>query len=252
MTWGLLLFPAIAGFWFITHFNFTRYTTARQSGYHVLFQSAAYGTALYFGTARLTEICRTQCGTPGPLGTSWLSNPGWLTELILLIDKLPQNPLETEYVLTLALAVILPIILNVVYQSRSGVERAVNNTGEHIEILIINSSKNVTPIEVTLDNRRIYIGIALHSGVGKSPDSDAVIFPYYSGHRDEKTLELVRDTIYTHVLSEHVRQDNLKGAERFRIAIPMSRIVSARPFEQEIFNQFMQMRQIKGNDIPES
>ena len=233
MHWGLLLFPVIGGYWLITHWNFSRYTAARQSGYHVLLRSGAYGIALYFAADRLAEICRCEC---------WVSWLGWVSDLIRFLDDYSPEPLATESVLTLILALVSPFVLNLVFRSEGGVRRAVNDSGEHIELLILNSTKFATPIEVTLDNRRVYIGVAVRSGVGKSPDADAAIFPYYSGYRDEKTLELMRDTIYTQVVSQHIRGRLIEELERFRVVIPMSRIVSARPFEQAVFDDFLRAR----------
>ena len=46
-TLGLLLLPAVGGYWFLTHFNYTRFQSVRDSGYHVLFRSAVVGIVLY-------------------------------------------------------------------------------------------------------------------------------------------------------------------------------------------------------------
>ena len=235
MHWGLLLFPVIGGYWFITHWNFSRYTASRQSGYHVLLRSGAYGIALYFAADRLADACRCEC---------WVSWLGWISGLIRFLDEHSPDPLTTESALILILAFVSPYALNLFFRSQGGLRRAVNDSGEHLELLILNSSRFATPIEVTLDNRRVYIGVAVRSGVGKSPDADAAIFPYYSGYRDEKTLELMRDTIYTQVVSQHIRGRPIEEQEldRFRVVIPMSRIVSARPFEQNVFDDFLRAR----------
>ena len=44
---GLLLIPTLAGYWFLTHSNFTRFKVIRESGYHILFKSAIYGLLLF-------------------------------------------------------------------------------------------------------------------------------------------------------------------------------------------------------------
>ena len=36
MTLALLLLPAVGGYWFVTHWNLTRFQAVRDSGYHVL------------------------------------------------------------------------------------------------------------------------------------------------------------------------------------------------------------------------
>ena len=63
----------------------------------------------------------------------------------------------------------------------------------------------------------------------------------------KKTLELMRDTIYTQIVSQHIRGNSIEEQEhgeleRFRVVIPMSRIVSARPFEQAVFDDFLRAR----------
>ena len=245
MNWGLLLFPAVGGYWLLTHWHFTRYQVSRQSGYHVLFRSAAYGLALYFGADRLVVLCRDEC---------WV---GILSELIQFLDKHSPDPLTTESALTILMALVLPHILNLFYSPARGVRRAVRDAGEDVELLILDSLHNGTLIEVTLENRKVYIGMAARSGVGNSPDADAAIVPQLSGYRDEKTLELQIDTAYTTVISRHIQEEGEPDAqadsdgskeelERFRVVIPMSRIVSARPFEQAVFDDFFATRGNRG------
>ena len=91
--------------------------------------------------------------------------------------------------------------------------------------------------------------MAARSGVGNRSDADAAIVPQFSGYRDEKTLELRIDTAYAPVISWYIQEEGDSDAhadsdgsreelERFRVVIPMSRIVSARPFEQAVFDDF--------------
>ena len=52
---GLLLVPALAGYLFLNWFNATRYSLPRETGYHVVFQSAIAGVLLFF-IARLFVV----------------------------------------------------------------------------------------------------------------------------------------------------------------------------------------------------
>ena len=52
---GLLLVPALAGYLFLNWFNATRYSLPRETGYHVVFQSAIAGVVL-FVIARLLVV----------------------------------------------------------------------------------------------------------------------------------------------------------------------------------------------------
>ena len=47
MNFGLLLLPAVGGYWFVTHFNLTRFQAIRDSGYHILFRSVLVGIFWY-------------------------------------------------------------------------------------------------------------------------------------------------------------------------------------------------------------
>ena len=52
---GLLLVPALAGYLFLNSFNGTRYSLPRETGYHVVFQSAIAGVLLFL-LARLVVV----------------------------------------------------------------------------------------------------------------------------------------------------------------------------------------------------
>ena len=57
---GLFLVPTVGGYWFLTHFNYTRYRVFRDSGYHTLFSSAFVG-ALLFALAHLIILLLNHC-----------------------------------------------------------------------------------------------------------------------------------------------------------------------------------------------
>ena len=47
MSLALLVLPAVGGYWFVTHFNFTRFQAVREPGYHILFRSVLFGILWY-------------------------------------------------------------------------------------------------------------------------------------------------------------------------------------------------------------
>ena len=221
-TVGLLLLPAVGGYWFLTHFNYTRFQSVRDSGYHVLFRSAVVGIVLY-------------CIATG-IAVAWRKE--WSSAGINYLDEYSPDPFTTEVILSLALAVALPILFNFVYRSTLGVKRAARNTGEHIELVIIESIEYSQPIELSLKNRKVYIGWAVDSGVGSSPDADVAVVPMYSGYRDENTLDLHLTIDYEAVLIGHSAEGEPLIPEDFRVVLPMSKIVSARLFDEEVYDNF--------------
>ena len=218
----ILLLPAVGGYWFLTHFNFTRFQAVRESGYHVLFRSAVVGIVLYLtaeGIAKTWRAC-------------------WPTTIIDSLDKHSPEPFTTEVMLSLALALILPYLLNVMYPRRKGAKRAASNAGEHIELLIIESIEGKTPIEITLRNRKVYIGLAGDTGVGGNPDGDVAIVPMFSGYRDENTQYLEITLDYFPVIDMYLEEKPSLTEEDFRVVLPMSEIVSARLFYEDVYDQF--------------
>ena len=221
MVLGLLLVPAIGGYWFLTHFNYTRFQTVRDSGYHLLFRSALWG-GLFYCAARGITIA-VDAGAPR-ITDFW--------------DERFPEPYVREVVVSLFLAFLLPYVFNWFYGSDKGAKKVARDGGDHIELLIAESIEDQKFVELSLRSRKSYIGLALESGVGISGQADVSLIPILSGYRDKDTqnLEIVID--YLPVIGEYIR-DEFDGAEEdFRIVIPLAEVVSARLFDPELYGRF--------------
>lgn len=181
------------------------------------------GIALYLVSEGIVVIWRTCC-PPG---------------IIDLLDKRSPDPFTTEVILSLILALVLPFLFNVVYRSRRGAKRAARNAGEHIELLIIESIEEKVPVEITLRNREIYIGLAGDTGIGGSHDADVAVVPMFSGYRDEDTLDLVVTLDYFPVIDMYLEEDPSRTKEDFRVVLPMNEIVSARLFDEDVYDHIL-------------
>ncbi len=230
MTLSLLLLPAVGGYWFLSHCNYTRFRVVRDSGYHVLFRSAVAGIVLYFIARAITLF----------LEARWLYLPG------LWNSHFPA-PFSLEVMLSLLLALFLPMLFNVLYSEERGAEKTARDFGDHTELLIAESIKGQVPVEISLRNRKVYIGLAIESGIGASADSDIKVIPIYSGYRDEETLDLHIVTDYLPIIWEYAEEneDGEAGgdgeswsSEEFRVVIPLTEIVSARLFDEEVYDRF--------------
>ena len=120
--------------------------------------------------------------------------------------------------------------------------RAARNTGEHVELVIIESIEYSVPMELSLRNRKVYVGWAVDSGVGSSPDADVALVPMYSGYRDEDTLDLRLTIDYQAVLEGHLEDNDALMPEDFRVVIPMSEVISVRLFDEEVYDDFSRGR----------
>ena len=243
MTLSLLLLPAVGGYWFLTHWNYTRYQAIRESGYRLLFRSAVAGIFLSFISRTITLLLEGRCTLFSRVWESYLREP-------FALEALFQEPFTVEVLLSLVLAVLLPFVFNAFYDDHKGAERAAVEAGDHIELLIQESIDDQVPVEVTLRNRKIYIGLGLESGIGTSSESDIALIPMYSGYRDEETLTLHIEIDYLSVIWEFLEYDEGPGSnedtdswssEEFRVVIPVTEVVSARLFDEELYDEFAEM-----------
>ena len=224
MNAALLLLPAAAGgYWLLSRSNITRYRLARLSGYHLLFASTVCGSVLYGFAHALLLLFSSYYPA---IVNSWAEgSPQLLTNTVQI---------------SLFLAVLSPPILNRVFPEDLWAAKAAFASGDLIELALEDAASRPSLVEVSLRNRKCYIGLPLDSGIGSTPDSDVSLIPVYSGYRDEATLELVLTRDYRPVVTTHTFPNTLLTPEDFRVIFPMSEIVSVRPFDSEVFDTFQE------------
>ena len=226
MALSLLLLPAIGGFWFLTHWNLTRYQIARDSGYQILLKSALVGAFLYILSIPATE--GLEIALP--------------TTLVIWSDHVP-DPYTSEVAISIVLAILAPPVLNLKYTKRRGGRRAAIDNGDQIGLLIDLCMEQVKLVEVSLRNRKSYVGFAFESGIGRGPDPDIILIPTLSGYRDRYTHKLNITVDYSQTIREYIneRPGSLSN-EDLHVVIPASEIVSARRFIPEIYDKFQDAR----------
>ena len=214
-----IIFNILPGYWILTRLNVTKYNALRDSGYHILFKSTIVGGILYF--------------------------------FLLLIVK-PNFPLVPPEVFSIKLSVeeivlifssvvafFIPLIGNIFYNDDKATKRAAKLNSDVIELLIIESLENQTPVELSLSNDKCYVGYVLNTQASRQRESDIALVPIASGYRDKESRELVLTTNYTSVIANFItkKPDSHKFVD-FRIVIRMSEILSARFFDLEIYEYF--------------
>ena len=155
--------------------------------------------------------------------------------------------LAFEVVLSFVLAGLLPVGLNRLYSSGRAAIKEARENGNHIELLIAESVRNQKLVEISLRSRKSYIGYPLASGVGHSLYADVVLVPIWSGYRDRYTQKVNILVEYNQIVENFLQEDPNLQKRDFRIAIPMSEIVSARLFIPEVYDRF----QFANKSIPE-
>lgn len=223
---GLLFIPTLGGYWFLTKLYYTRYSTLRDSGYHVLFKSAIAG--LILGIVARSIV------------------------IFLLIPSLPRfveiwkSHVPSDYsgtvVLSFLLGCVLPPVINQFYGKEKAMRRTARESGNLIELIIRENNESGKLVELSLKSGKSYIGFVLESGIARHGESDVALLPLKSGYRKEDTHELEITTNYAPVLWEFLQNPESSGLnyEDFRIVIPMSEIVSARIFDPDVYELFQQ------------
>ena len=157
-----LLFHAIAGYWFLVSYKNTAYRIKDETSYHVLLQAAIAGSLLFL------------------LSHSILWGVGQVTAdgLSATREWMPK-PITPEVVVSLILARAIPVVLHLFRMAKSDdtiVSELAEDAGGHIELLAIEALERDMPIEVTLRNRKVYVGYVWVVTAGKGRDGDLSLF----------------------------------------------------------------------------
>ena len=221
---GLFLVSTLGGYWFLTHLHFTRYAALRDSGYHVFFRAAIAGGILA-GVAHLLVLP--------------------LNYFLPRVDPASQSYASIPYspraiLLSAFLGFVLPFVGNCLYSKEKAVRRSDERAGNLIELLVAESIEHQKLVEISLRNRKVYVGFALNSGVVGHGESDIELVPMASGYRDGDTQDLEITTNYAPVIWESLEGSSRLAYEDFRVVIPMTEIISARIFLPEAYELFQQ------------
>lgn len=219
---GSFVIPMLSGYLFLTTLNFTKFGILKESGYHVLFRSAITGVILLIVSNGITLL---------------LTNNGHIDLLNFVEDLVPIDNAVTLS-MTFLLGLGLPIPLNLFYSANQATKIAAIRNGDVIELLIDESFSKDLPLHISLRSGKSYIGYVIETQFIWQNDSDIALVPIASGYRDKDTQKLVITTNYSSIIEEVLVKVGDRDISDFRIVIPMSEIISARYFDQEIYDRF--------------
>ena len=216
MPLGIIFIPALGGYFLLRCLNYTHFTIARDSGYHVLLKSAIAGGVVFALAHGVILIMDRQ-----------------LPEIEAQWESYINYPFSSTVTLGILLEVVIVIIGNLVYSKDKAARDIAIRDGDLVELLIRESMQARRLVELSLRSGKSYIGFAQESGIAKSGESDISVIPMASGYRSIDTLELKITTHYAPMI---------EGSELdytdFRVVIPKSEIVSIRLFDPELYRGF--------------
>ena len=214
---GLLLAPALGGYWFLTHYCRTRYRMQRTSGYDVVLRSAVVGIVL-FAVARALLFAFS--GALPQVEAAW--------QALFPVDYSGTSALA------IALGMVAPILLNRSSNQAAALLRVAKEDGNLIELMVNDSIERGMLVELSLRNGKSYIGIAKKIGVPVRDHADIALVPMMSGHRDKDTAELHitrnHGPAIQNILNDPDSPQQL-AFDDFQVILPWREVISARLFD---------------------
>ncbi|MDQ5870765.1 MAG: hypothetical protein M3547_00980 [Acidobacteriota bacterium] len=217
----LIFVPLLAGFIFLRLFNITRYVSRMWEGPRLVFATGVFGL-VFIGLSRfaVTALRPTAAGE-------------YLRDLV-------KSAFPDEYSGTLfgcvGLAVAFALLLNGVFPKNEAVLWT-TGFGDRLHAFLTTEmarGEEANAIALNLADSKVYVGFVLEPPSLDPKDKDVAMLPTLSGYRDASRV--LRVTInYESVL----RTTGLRP-EDLRVVIPLDQIVSAHPFDPNIYRKISQ------------
>ena len=211
---GHVLTLLLAGFVFAYTFHPLRYWLIRKQGYELLLAVLLPGWIVHsvvWVTAKLLGL--------------WFHLPAVESEIAATVNTST----------CLILALLLGLLANQKIQSDRAAHFVAEATGDLIECVLLKAwaSGEAILVELVMESGKVYIGFPINTGIGTLGESDVSIIPLMSGYRRPKDRQLEITVYYQHALQDAGRD----GLMDFLVALPKNRILSARRFDLDVYEQ---------------
>ena len=231
----ILLVPTLAGYRYLTRFNRTRYSVLHVTGYACVFRSAVVGVVLFAFAYEAALVF----------------NEIFPKFIEILRQLIPPAYLGLERVaaaLSLPFGFIVPSILNKFrrFDSFECRRKAAEEAGDQIGLVVDQAIEHRQLVELSFANGKSYIGAPLNGTVGQRSTGDVAIVPIMSGYRDSEMHTLELTTFYMDHLPDGACDRSNVKMRRFRVALPVRDIASARLFDLDVYTKFVQR---SGDDL---
>lgn len=180
MHYEVVLIPALAGYWFLTQINLFVEPFEGKANQQIILETGLCGAFLLTVSWILVRLLEECIGTETILQISnamWGSSaaPGTVPVLML----------------TVLLALVCPVFVNVkVSKIEADTRWALLKETARGRVLR-KSYEEVILSEIIMDNGRSYIGFPVAHHETLSYEGDVTFIPYYYGHRDQTTNQLI-------------------------------------------------------------
>ena len=111
-------------------------------------------------------------------------------------------------------------------------ERAVDRYGNDIQRLLQEALSENKLVSITLDNRKIYIGLVSFAPTLAPNATHFSVIPFLSGYRDSSSLEVTFTTDYVEAY------DAGEDPDQFRVALGLKDVKMASFFDPDVYPRF--------------
>ena len=224
-----ILFLASAGFYFATQCYLLKYRVIRESGHKLYLSALACGAVLLLISQSLYYFQEL----------IWLDLLKYPTIFVI------SDEASFITVMTLPLSVLIALLINKIdsIKEHSWIKAISKND---VDSLCYEAATDFKPISITLDTRKVYIGL-VYDSLEPEKEGYLTILPLYSGYRDKDNLEFNLDKKYRSVyllidqleedLTEKESEEKLAELSDYRVVIPKERIVTINISANLLYNE---------------
>ena len=164
--------------------------------------------------------------------------------VICVSEWLIPTGFNLESTLAMIIGIASPYALNRLFDRHKWANRAAIDRGDVLHARIYEANSNKQTIELTMQNRDVYIGFISKL---ESLGSDFVdLIPLASGYRDEKTKDLVIKRDYTNIMIGMEEKTIISrigiNHSNLSVTLKMSDVSSAQLFYPEVYAEFERLR----------
>jgi len=231
----LLLLPLVGGYLYASQSILTRYKSAREDGHRLYFRAAFWGFILFIGAFLFLKIISYI-----PKYESFNTEIASFVSSILGSKKLVNSNLELAKIAITALFIgswlHVPVNYFLEKNKFKYIEKAIENN--EFEQLLHHSLLNATPVSVTMENRKVYVGLVIGTFNPEHQRKSIKILPLLSGYRDNDNLQITFNTHYISIYDSITeKEESIKNVsiDNFEIILPNEKIHSLSRFDFETY-----------------
>lgn len=148
MNFSVYVLPVLAGYLFLVRCYYFRFSTLRASGYHVFLKSGLFGFLFFVTSFLLVGYILPQSS----------SIQQYITKIF---GTSTQSDLIASCFISIPISGLVLILVNTFYKEKKALLSTAYRIGAFTEVLFQESMRNGEMIEVTTDNKKVYVGFIL-------------------------------------------------------------------------------------------